>query len=138
MNIETLNAYETLILWVEHDILFGKLNRTNCYLTDAAVTVYLSKIESLTQGIPMPLVLDIGKFVGNFSPSAARLFVDSPISKTLITNQAFVTKTLHGKLLVGSYIRIYGQESDIKIFSQLDAAVSYCLESKNKYSVEND
>lgn len=137
MEIDTLNYCETLSFWVDNNILFGKLNQTNCYLTDEAVEVYLSKIEFLTQGTPLPFILDIGKFVGNFSPSAAKLFGASPISKSGIINQAFVANTLNGKLLVRSYMRIYGQEADIKIFEQVESAVAYCIEAQKKFNGEN-
>lgn len=131
------NHFESGKLSIEDGILFCKPNQTDCYLTENRILKYLSKIEEITEGEPMPFVIDIRKFVGNFSPEAAKIFADSPVSKNIIT-QVFIADTLNGKLLISSYRRIFGNNADIRIFNQMEAALAYCVESQNKFYADKN
>ena len=131
MSTNVLHPSKEGKFWIENDILFCKLDDVNCFLTEDRVHTYLSEIEEKTAGIPMPLVVDIRKFIGNFSPDAAKLFADSAISKNCVLTQAFIADTLHARLLVGSYLRIYGGNANIRIFKKMESALAYCTEIKN-------
>ncbi len=133
MEIPNANQSELVEFRIEHDILFCIPNQHDCYLNEFGIETLILTIKNLTKMTPMPLVIDLRKFIGNFDPQAARIFADSSIIKKMILNQAFVTNTLNCKLLVNSYKRIYVNESDIKMFNQMDAAISYCMEIKHKY-----
>lgn len=137
MYTNVLNPSEKIEFWIEHDLLFCKLNPIDCYLTEAIVRTYLLKIEIISRGKPMPLILDFRKFVGNFSPEAAKIFAGSSISKRCINAQAFIIDSLNGKLLVNSYIRIYGDELNVRIFDQKESAIEYCLENQKRLYVDN-
>lgn len=137
METNIRNHFEGARLSIENGVLFYKLKQSDCYLTENGVRAYLSKIEEITKGKPIPFVIDIRKFVGNFSPEAAKIFADSPISKNIIT-QVFVTDTLNGKLLISSYRRIFGNDANIRIFSQMDAALAFCEESQKKFYADTN
>ena len=49
-----------------------------------------------------------------------------------MTLHAFVVNTLHNKLLVASYSRIYLKNPNVQIFESFDDALAACIESKNK------
>lgn len=132
MERNVLNQSESSKLSIENGILFCKLNHTDCYLSEDRILSYISQIEEITNGEPMPFVIDIRKFVGNFSPAAAKIFSDSPISKSIIT-QVFVADTLNGNLLIGSYRRLFATNANVEIFNQMDEALAYCVELKNKF-----
>lgn len=133
MDTHALNRTEEVDLWIDNDILCCKPVQVNYYLTEDKVKVCIAKIEEISEGKFMPFLIDVRKFVGNFSPSAARIFAESSITKENIIVQAFVVDNLNGKLLLGSYKRIYGKEKNIKIFSHIETALAYCIESKNKF-----
>lgn len=135
MNTNVQNRCENVKFWIDNDLLFCELNHKDCHLTENQVIAYLFRIEEITGGKAMPLIIDIREFFGNFSPEAAKSFADSSISKSCLIVQAFITDTLNGKLLVGSYIRIYGNDTNIKIFDQMEAAVAYCLQSQKEFYV---
>jgi hypothetical protein len=132
METNVLNQFESSKLSIENGILFCTLNHTDCYLSESRILTYLSKIEEITKGKPVPFVIDVRKFVGNFSPTAAKLFADSPILKTIIS-QVFIADTLNGKLLISSYSRLFGNNANIRIFNQMEAALAYCVESQNLF-----
>lgn len=136
MDANVLSPSGSAQLWIENGILFCKLNHTDCYLTENRILTYLSKIEEITKGKPMPFVIDVRKFVGNYSPEAAKTFSDSSISRNFIIAQAFVADTLNGKLLISSYRRLYGQDADIRIFGQMELALAHCVESQIKFYVD--
>lgn len=138
MNLPTLKPSKKENCWIEEDILFCKFNQLDCYLSESVAKVYLSKIEDLVNNKPMPFIVDLRNFVGNFSPKAAKLIAESPIIENSITTQAFVANSLHSKLLVGSYVRIYVNTVHVKIFNTVEKALAYCLESKNKFDATTD
>jgi len=133
MPIPVLEHSKKVIFWIENDILFCKFNRIDCYLSEAVARLYLSKIENLVKDKPMPFIIDLRNFVGNFSPKAAKLIANSQVIKNNITKQAFVANSLHSKLLVGSYVRIYVTTVNVKIFNDVEKALAYCLESKTEF-----
>lgn len=137
METTILNHFEGAKLSIENGVLFYKLKQTDCYLTENRIRAYLSKIEEITEGKPMPFVIDIRKFVGNFSPEAAKIFASSPISKKIIT-QVFIADTLNGKLLISSYRRIFGNDANIRIFNQMEPALAHCVESQNKFYADKN
>lgn len=138
MDTPTLNQFEHVEFWTDNGILCCRSNKSDCYLTVTKINAYLSRIEKVTDSKPMPFLIDIRNFTGNFTPDAAKMFVDSPILKKNIITQAFVVDNLNGKLVTSSYKRIYGTEANIQIFTQLETAFAYCVETKNRYyAVEN-
>ncbi len=125
MTTPTLEQSKKVNCWIENNILFCKFSQLDCYLSESVAKVYLSKIEELVNNIPMPLIVDLRNFVGNFCPKAAKLIAESPIIKNSITTQAFVANSLHSKLLVGSYVRIYVNTSNVKIFNTVEKALAH-------------
>jgi len=135
MSTSILNHSEKVKFWIENEILFSTFNQSDCYLTIEASEAYLMKIQKLTDGKAMPLLIDIRNFIGNFSPKAAKFFAESPILKRHIITQAFVVDTLHSKLLIGSYKRLFAQDAHVQIFGETESALAFCMESKNKFDV---
>lgn len=138
MNTSILNRSKKVSFRIENDLLFCELDHLDCYLREDQVIFFLSKIEKITEGKPMPLIIDIRKFVGNFSPEAAKLFANSSISKKCISAQAFIICSLNGKLLINSYIRIFGEEANIKVFDQMESAISFGLQFPKQNHTCND
>lgn len=134
MKMPTLEPSEKVKFWIENDILFCKFNQADCYLSEVAAKAYLSIIKEKVKGKPMPFIIDIRNFVGNFSPTAIKIFSDSLFFKTHIISQAFVVNTLQSKLQIGSYIRIFVQDAQVEIFDGMETALAYSIESRNKFN----
>ncbi|EGV42245.1 hypothetical protein BZARG_587 [Bizionia argentinensis JUB59] len=130
MNALILNKLDTVKFWIENDILFCKFNQLDYYFSEDEARFFLTKIEKLTKGNPMPCVIDARQFVGNFSPSAAKLFTASPIIENILVH-AFIADTFNVKLLIGSFIRIFGQKAHMQIFNTPETALEYCIIAKN-------
>lgn len=135
MTMPILDQSEKVIFWIENDILFCQFNQSDCFLTEDSAEAYLLKIEKLTAGKPMPLLIDIRNFIGNFSPIAAKFFADSLIIKKFVIAQAFVINTLHSKLLIGSYKRLFAQDAHVQVFADTETALAFCEESKRNFNV---
>ncbi|OBX23094.1 MULTISPECIES: DUF7793 family protein [Bizionia] len=135
MSVPILNYSKKVEFWIENEILFCKFNQADCYLTIESAEAYLLKILKLTEGKPRPLLIDIRNFTGNFSPLAAKFFTESSILKHFVIAQAFVVNTLNGKLLIGSYKRLFAQGAHVQIFGDTETALAFCMESKNTYNV---
>ncbi|MCX7550972.1 hypothetical protein [Xanthomarina sp. F2636L] len=123
---------------IENGILFSELIQDDYFFNDDNAFACIRKVEELTEGKPMPFLIDVRKFVGNFSPSAAKIFANSPVLKRILINQVFVVDTLNGKLLINAFKRIYGQETPIQVFENIETAFAYCIESKNKFYANNN
>ncbi|MEO8934085.1 MAG: hypothetical protein ABI295_07235 [Xanthomarina sp.] len=119
--------------WIKNGVLLCEISDINCRLTEEKIKTYIREIEILTKGKPMPFLIDIRNFVGNFSISAAKLFAKSPVLKKTRISEAFVADTLNGKLLINSYKRIYDPETFFQVFNTVEDAFEFCIESKNKF-----
>lgn len=138
MNTPILDQSEKVKFWIENDILFCKFSQVDCYLSEEGAKAYLSIIKKICQGKSMPLLIDIRNFIGNFSPTAAKIFANSPILNHHVMLQAFVADTLNSKLLISSYVRIYAKDSHVKIFNDFESALAYCIEYKNKFLTQKN
>lgn len=125
MNTPTLEPSKKAMLWIENDILFCTFHQLDCYLSESVAQFYLAKIEDMLTDKAMPLIVDLRNFVGNFCPKAAKLIAESPTITNKITTQAFIANSLHSKLLVGSYVRIYVHTANVKIFNSLEKALAF-------------
>lgn len=132
MNTLIFDQSEKVKFWIENDILFCRFNQVDCYLSADNAKSYIYQIEKMTEGKYMPFIIDVRNFIGNFSPTAAKIYTKSPILKN-ITVRAFVADTLNGKLLIASYNRLYLKESHVHVFNNMETALAYCIESKNKF-----
>lgn len=134
MNIPDIEPSKKVKFWIENDILFCKINQVDCCLSEDTANAYLSTIEEMANGKLMPFIVDIHNFIGNFSPDAIKIFTDSPFFKSQIISQAFVANTLQSKLQIGSYIRIFAQDAQVEIFDDMESALAYSIESRNKFN----
>tara|TARA_B100001059_G_C17803667_1_gene567764 strand:+ start:227 stop:640 length:414 start_codon:yes stop_codon:yes gene_type:complete len=125
--------------WTENGILYCNFNNSNPnYTLDSdRVKLYIDAIVKLCKGKPMPFVYDITNSKGTYSTSAAHLFANSPSLVKLRISEAFVLNTIGIKLLIHSYKRLYDTKTPYKIFNNMNDALSYCVESKNKFYGSN-
>ncbi|WP_417199896.1 hypothetical protein [Bizionia sp.] len=130
MNTPILDPSAKVTFWIENDILFCRFNQIDSYLSVANAKSYIAQIEEITNGKMMPCIIDVRKFIGNFSLTAAKIFTESSILKN-ITVHAFVADTLNGKLLISSYNRLYLKATYVHIFNNMEAALEFCIQSKN-------
>ncbi|HLV38085.1 hypothetical protein [Xanthomarina sp.] len=133
MNNLILNESEKVKFRIENGVLICEFSDVSCRLTENKIKTYIHHIEIIAQGKPMPFLINIKSFVGSFSIPAAKLFANSPVLKKIRISEAFVVDTLNGKLLVNSYKRIYEPETTFQVFSTVEDAFVFCVESKNKF-----
>ncbi len=130
MGQETVtNEYATF--WTENnEILFGKINSCSSYkkLDYKMAEVYIASIKKLTNGDPMPFVLDLRGVKGSFSIDAAQFISKSLKGLSLITFEAYVVNSLSINLLILSYKRIYDTITPYAMFEDIYEAKEYCLE----------
>lgn len=131
MGQETVtNEYATF--WTENnEILFCKINSCNMYkkLDYKMAQVYVASIRKLTNGVPMPFVLDLCDVKGSFSIDAAQFISKSLKSLSLITFEAYVVNSLSVNLLIRSYKRLFDAKTPYAMFEDISKAREYCLEN---------
>jgi hypothetical protein len=131
--IEISHNLETVRFWTEKGILFCQFLNTsvNCKLIEKDVAHFLIAIEQLTIGKQIPMLVDLRNVVGGFSIEAVKLISNNVAFQQNITRQAFVINTIHSKLLVLSFKRIYEPHKPFRIFESFNKAIEYCEESKD-------
>ncbi|ULC58054.1 hypothetical protein MBM09_08985 [Flaviramulus sp. BrNp1-15] len=126
--------------WIDsNSILCAQFNNDNPnYRLDSnKVKQYIEVITKLCNGTAMPFLIDIRDSKGTFSPSAAHLFANSPTLLKLRISEAFVLNTIGIKLLIASYKRLYNPNTPYSVFSDIESAKAYCIETKNKFYGSN-
>ncbi|SDF02358.1 DUF7793 family protein [Ulvibacter litoralis] len=121
--------------WIEDGILFChfKNKDANYKLDTAKVEIFIKTVTKLCNGKAMPFLIDARDSRGTFSSEAATLFAKSPKLVNLRISEAFLLNSIGIKLLITSYKRIYDPITPYAVFSNINAAKQYCIESKNKY-----
>lgn len=116
-------------------ILFCEFENSETYRTLEVDTVekYEKAISTLSQGKPMPFLIDIRDNQGNFSTEAAKLFANSPVFKKIRISEAFVINSINTKLLINSYKRIYEPITPFEIFKDFEEALVYSTNSKKTF-----
>lgn len=130
MNPPILDQSEKVIFWIENDILFCRFNQSDCYLSAANAKTYVSQVEEIIKGKRLPCIIDVRKFIGNFSLTAAKIFTKSSIIKN-ITVHAFVADTINAKLLIASYNRLYLKATHFHVFEKMETAIEFSIQSQN-------
>jgi hypothetical protein len=121
--------------WVDpQGILFCEFNNKDTYhkLEVDTVERYEKAIATLTDGKPMPFLIDIRNTRGSFSKAAAELFANSEVFKKVRIYEAFVVSSMSTSLLINSYKRIYEPITPYIILTDIKSAVEYCLTAKNR------
>ncbi|WP_308993203.1 hypothetical protein QLS71_008240 [Mariniflexile litorale] len=120
-------------------IIFCEFNNTETFLTLEVDTVerYEKAISTLSQGKPMPFLIDIRNNQGNFSTQAAKLFANSLVFEKIRVSEAFVINSINTKLLINTYKRIYEPNTPFKIFHDFDEALTYLINVKKTFDGEN-
>ncbi|MBP0905678.1 hypothetical protein ACFSKN_16440 [Mariniflexile gromovii] len=103
---------------------------TNLTLSVDTVETYEKAIFSLSQGKPMPFLIDIRDCHGTFSTEAAKFFANSSVFKKVRVSEAFVINSINTKLLINSYKRIYEPHTPCAIFKNFDEALTYSINTK--------
>tara|TARA_R110002074_G_scaffold349981_2_gene520775 strand:- start:43814 stop:44233 length:420 start_codon:yes stop_codon:yes gene_type:complete len=132
--MENIITYEHATLWTESNgILFCKINNLDAHnqLDFKSAQLYIEAIIKLTNGVPLPFVIDLRDTKGTFSIAAAQLLSKKFNSMPLIVSAAYVVNSLAINLLIQSYKRIYDTKIPHAIFKDMTTATSYCLKYKN-------
>ncbi|TYB79071.1 DUF7793 family protein [Bizionia myxarmorum] len=137
MNALTLHQLESVKFWIENDILFCNFNQNDYHWSEDDAKSQVSKIEELTKGKRMPFVIDARGFTGNFEPNAAKIFAGSSML-SILSFRVFIADTLHGKLLISSYSRIYAPDIHIEVCTTKAEALAYCAKSLKIYNANNN
>lgn len=137
MNTLTLHQLESVTFWIENDILFCNFNQNDYHWSEDDAKSQVSKIEELTRGKRMPFVIDARGFTGNFEPSAAKIFAESSMVSN-IWFRVFIADTLHGKLHISSYSRIYAPDIHIEVCNTKAEALAYCAKNLKKLNANNN
>jgi hypothetical protein len=132
--MENIITYEHATLWTESNgILFCKINNLDVHnkLDFKSAQLYIEAIIKLTNGVPLPFVIDLRDTKGTFSTAAAQLLSKKFETMPLIVSTAYVVNSLAIHLLIQSYKRIYNTKMPQAIFKDMTSAKNYCLKYKN-------
>lgn len=137
--MENIIKFEQSKIWIENEILFCQFNNknSNYKLNTDNVNSIIEAITKLCKGKAMPFIIDVRNTRGTFSTSAAVLLAQSPALVKLRISEAFILNNIGIKLLIASYKRIYEPITPFAIFSTMDTAKDYCIESKKNYYESN-
>ncbi|WP_100611019.1 DUF7793 family protein [Confluentibacter lentus] len=113
-------------------ILFCEFQNKGTYLTLEvdAIEKYEKAISELSQGNPMPFLIDVRDVQSNFSIETAKLFANNVVFKKIRISEAYVINSINTKLLINTYKRIYEPTTPFKIFKDYDEALEYLIKVK--------
>ncbi|SKB57706.1 hypothetical protein SAMN05660866_02223 [Maribacter arcticus] len=132
--MENIITYEHATLWTDtNGILFCKINNLDAHnkLDFKSAQLYLEAIIKLTNGVPMPFLIDLRDTKGTFSIAAAQLLSKKFNTLPLVVSTAYVVNSLSINLLIQSYKRIYDTKIPFEIFKDMTSAKNYCLKYMN-------
>ena len=128
--------FQSATFWTDDTgILYCELNNENPgnKLEYAMVQSYIDAIITLSNGKPMPFLIDLRAARGTFSIAAAKLLAkDSKLVK-LRVSEAFVTNAIGIKLLIYSYKRLYDPVTPYGIFNNVEDAKEFCNAHKREF-----
>lgn len=87
---------------------------------------FLRVLQELTQGVPMPLIVDLKQARGTLSTDTAKVLSERCRRNPLIMGEAYIVESLSVRLLVQSYVRLIHRDSVSVICSNLPAALRFC------------
>ncbi len=131
-----LIIFETVMFWTDNSgILYCKFNNTNpeVKLNCSKAHQYIKAITKLCKGTPMPFLIDVRDNKGTFSIAAAKIITNSPELEKLRISESFITNTIGMRLLIIAYKRIFNPVTPYSVFSELESARNFCIETKNKF-----
>ncbi|MFC4723203.1 hypothetical protein ACFO5O_12780 [Geojedonia litorea] len=139
IQVKEILKIDTAQLWVNQGVLFFKFDYTNQFgkLDIGTVKKFETAVISLTQGVPMPFLIDTRNTRGSFTSRAAKLFAHSSYFKKVRICEAFVVNSINTELLINSYKRIYEPVTPFLIFDDIENAIDYCVEAKKRYDADN-
>ncbi|PQV48403.1 hypothetical protein CLV33_105262 [Jejuia pallidilutea] len=135
MESSLTHDFESVKFWTNNGILFCQFtgNNTNCTLNEKNAAKYIDAVKEVTQGKPMPFLVDIRNSVGNFSIPAAKLIASSPILKKIRISEAFIVNSINGKILIFSYKRIFEPKTPSRVFNNMKDALQFCEDTKKDF-----
>ena len=116
-------------------ILFCEFDKKDiCHrLHEESVHHYIEAMSTKCDGHPTPFLIDLRNTTGTYTINAAKLFANSPELKLVRIAEAYVFSSTAMKLLISAYKRIYEPTTPYIIANNLDQAINYCLDAKQKY-----
>ena len=106
-------------------------------LSVSNVLEYIKAILELTEGVPMPFLIDLRNTKGTFEHKAAKLLATHPELIKLKLAEAYVSNSMNMRLLILSYKRLYDPNTPYQIFKSDTPALQYCLEAKKTINAIN-
>lgn len=130
MDSISINGHTTF--WLDtKGILNCKLynNKRDHKLNYKTAQLFLDAVDSLYSGNPAPLLLDLRDVKGTFTNDAAQILSSTLKKMKWVTCEAYVVNSLSVKLLVKAYKRLYPTNIPYEIFTDMEDAHVYCLNS---------
>ncbi|MBC2840406.1 hypothetical protein [Robiginitalea sp. SC105] len=111
----------------DNSILYCTFNQGpgTCFLNVRTARRYLDKVISLSNGSPMPLLIDLRSARGTFSTEAAKLLASKSSQGHIAICEAYVVNTLAIELLVRAFKRIYPNDIPFAIFKDVPSAEKF-------------
>ena len=134
--MEHVIKFEDIIFWKdEKDILYCKsINSESIHNLDIhKAKLYIKAIIELSEGKPMPFLIDLRNSRWTFSILAAKELSNNPKLQRLRISEAFVANTIAIELLIKSYKRLFDSRTPFKIFRNLETAKYYCKQVKYEF-----
>lgn len=137
---EEIIIYENAMFWTDSsNILHCKFNNKDSKfkLDYKKARLYIRAITKLCNGRAMPFLIDVRDARGTYSIAAAKLMARSSELLKLRISEAFITNTIGIRVLITTYKRIYNPITPFGVFSELETAKAYSLETKNNFYGSN-
>ena len=138
--MKTLIAYEWASFWTQDDgVLYGKLYNmdANHRLDQNTAKRYLNTTAELSNGVPMPFLMDLRNIKGTFSNEAGLELAMGFKMMPHIVFEAYVVNSFSISLLVQSYKRIYNTKVPFAIFDDMGLAQENCSRFKTDFHDNN-
>lgn len=125
--------------WIDNDILHCQLSNNNAQdkFEASVIKLFISAIDKLCNNEPKPFLIDLRDANGYLTRDSANLMASSPVLTSLRISEAYILNKIGVRLVINSYKRIYETVTPFGLFDNLDAAMKYCVESKNNFYGSN-
>lgn len=85
----------------------------------------------LAEGKPYLSLVDSIDVRGEISNDALNHFAKHPLTRGVRTAEAIVINSLHNRILANFYVKFTKSHNPVKIFSKMDAAINWLLDTYN-------
>ncbi|MGE3652523.1 MAG: hypothetical protein AB7G22_00250 [Flavobacteriales bacterium] len=128
--IKELNLGKCVItLYDNHIVKIRFKDGVNFELNDAIEAN--QAMFDLAEGKPYLSLVDSIDVRGEISNDALNHFAKHPLTRGVRTAEAIVINSLHNRILANFYVKFTKSHNPVKIFSKMDAAINWLLDTYN-------